>query len=145
MGQQQLLLVLLVVIVVGISTIVAVNVIGITDQNSKRDAVMQDLLKAASNVQAVWNRSETVGGAGKDFTNLDDSHILESLNIPSGSYESGESTLENENGVYYIGEKSEKEISIIGIPKNSNAGFEINLMYNEGNSSWDYTTEEVEI
>ena len=101
MGQQQLLLVILVTILVGIATVVAINVFGTAAEQGNRDAVRQDLLQAAAGAQAIWTRPEQLGGAGGDFGNLDDDELFSFLGIP-GSLNAAGDALTNENAVYTI-------------------------------------------
>ena len=102
MGQQQLLLVILVTILVGIATVVAINVFGDAAEQGNRDAVRQDLLQASAAAQAVWSKPALLGGAGRDFstTNIvNDDDILRNIGIP-GIVSNG--VLTNENGEYSI-------------------------------------------
>ena len=105
MGQQQLLLVILVTIIVGIATVVAINIFGTAAEQANRDAVSQDLLAAAAQAQAIYARPEMMNGAGGDFNNLDLEELLARLNIPGALGENADenrSQVNNENGVYYI-------------------------------------------
>ncbi|MDZ7718745.1 MAG: hypothetical protein U5K72_08020 [Balneolaceae bacterium] len=67
MGQQQLLLVILVTIIVGIATVVAINIFGTAAEQANRDAVRQDLLAAAAQAQGIYSRPEMMGGARQRF------------------------------------------------------------------------------
>lgn len=71
MGQQQLLLVILVTILVGIATVVAINVFGTAAEEANRDAVRQDMLTAAAQAQAIHARPQALDGAGRDFANYE--------------------------------------------------------------------------
>lgn len=138
MGQQQLLLVILVVIIVGISTIVAVNILGVGADNSNRDAVRQELLNAASHVQELWERPEMMGGAGKDFTAMDDDVILKRLRF-LGSVQDG--IVENRNGTYSIVSKEESGIHLRGIPSSDSQNIETYVCYDSENNKWEMVTE----
>ena len=131
MGQQQLLLVILVTILVGIATVVAINVFGESAEQANADAVRQDLLAAASNAQAIWTKPSQLGGAGSNFTTLSEddgdatpARMLQQLRIPGsrGTQSIGETdpddveSITNENGVYTLGTVTPLSIEIIAIP-----------------------------
>ena len=99
MGQQQLLLIILVLIIIGIATIVAVNIISLGAIQSNNDAIRQDLFTAASNAQHIWERPEIYGGAQRNFQNssVNDEILLLRLGIP-GTVNG--TTIINENGTY---------------------------------------------
>ncbi|MDR9410256.1 MAG: hypothetical protein RI573_15545 [Balneolaceae bacterium] len=133
MGQQQLLLVVLVVIIVGVTTIIAVNVLGIRADESNRDAVRQELLTAASHAQEVWERPESFEGAARNFSNLDNSSILEGLRF-IGTVESGQ--VMNMNGTYYIVSKGISEILLRGEPKSGGNNIETYVCYASEANTW---------
>jgi hypothetical protein len=117
MGQQQLLLIILVTIVIGIATIVAINIIGNGRIDANRDAVRQDLSAAASYVQSIWERPQIMGGAGKDFEeNMTEAKILQYLNVPASEFQIGDSEASNENGRYFVSIQSDSELLITGEP-----------------------------
>ena len=109
MGQQQLLLVILVTIIVGIATVVALNVFGTQAEQANRDAVRQDILSAAANAQGHYIRPVMMGGGGNSFEDLE----IRSLGIP-GSVDGSEVT--NENGVYTLSSVEPEEIEITAVP-----------------------------
>ena len=111
MGQQQLLLVILVTILVGIATVVAINVFGSAAEEGNRDAVRQDLLQGAAGAQALWIKPAVLGGANRDFSDLADiddgtvnegeaALIMRSLGIPGTVNATGQ--VENENATYTL-------------------------------------------
>lgn len=123
MGQQQLLLVILVTIIVGIATVVAINIFGDAADQANRDAVRQDLLAASAQAQGIWTKPELMGGANRDFGGdaLSEPELLAALNIPTNSFTdnsaSGEaSTLTNDNGTYSIASATEFRLDILGSP-----------------------------
>lgn len=69
MGQQQLLLVILVTIIVGVATVVAINVFGTSAKNANIDAVRQDILTIGSEAQGWYMKPTMLGGGGGDFAN----------------------------------------------------------------------------
>ena len=68
MGQQQLLLVILVTIIVGVATVVAINVFGTSAKNANVDAVRQDVLTIGSEAQGWYMKPTMLGGGGGDFS-----------------------------------------------------------------------------
>ena len=120
MGQQQLLLVILVTILVGIATVVAINVFGTAADQANRDAVRQDLLGAVATAQALWERPGAMGGWGRGFeADID----IRRLNIPRGSDLSSaytENSIVNDNGEYSVegsGTGTSSTITITGEPR----------------------------
>lgn len=71
MGQQQLLLVILVTIIVGIATVVAINIFGSSAEQANEDAVRQDMVTIAAQAQGWYTRPEMLGGGGNKFTGFD--------------------------------------------------------------------------
>ena len=133
MGQQQLLIIILVVIIVGISTIVALNVLNKSFSNSNYDAIQQDLLLAATNTQQVWERPLEFYGSSRNFDNLSQEQILKRLNI-SGVLSNGE--IENSNARYSITGKSSSEIQITAIPSTGMEEIQMIVCFNSNNSTW---------
>jgi len=70
MGQQQLLLVILVTIIVGVATVVAINVFGQSAENANVDATRQDVLTLAAMSQGWYIKPELLGGGGGDFSGI---------------------------------------------------------------------------
>ena len=121
MGQQQLLLVILVTIIVGIATVVAINIFGQASDQANRDAVRQDLMGAAAQAQGVWARPEMMGGAARNFDGdaIDGPELLAALNIPANdpAYVPGTSTqLNNDNGLYRLGTIDTSSLEILATP-----------------------------
>lgn len=144
MGQQQLLLVILVTIIVGIATVVAINIFGTAADQANRDAVRQDLMAASVQAQAIWARPTLMDGANRDFNNLEIAEILERLNIPTNdeSYVPGTSeTLSNENGDYEVelggGEADDSEgLTITGTPSSGGDPIIAEVFRND-NGQWE--------
>ena len=109
MGQQQLLLVILVTILVGIATVVAINVFGSAAEQANRDAVRQDLLQGASSAQAIYNQPQLLGGAGRDFNNLTAAQIAARLGLPGAV---NGAVITNENGEYTVSIEGADELTI---------------------------------
>lgn len=71
MGQQQLLLVILVTIIVGVATVVAINIFGQSASNANVDATRQDVLTLAAMGQGWYIKPGLLGGGSGKFTNID--------------------------------------------------------------------------
>ena len=98
MGQQQLLLVILVTIIVGIATVVALNVFGSQADEANRDAVRQDILSGAAQAQGYYIRPEMMDGGGYDFGDM----TIDRLGIPGSPDGDGDDQWYNENGSYLL-------------------------------------------
>ncbi|MCG2590520.1 hypothetical protein [Rhodohalobacter sulfatireducens] len=142
MGQQQLLLIILVVIIVGISTIVAVNILGIGADNANRDAVRQDLTLASSKVQSLWEKPEMMDGAGKNFENLNTSEIIQYLNISSSNYETGDESVTNDNGTYRVEIENETSLRLVGEPRIGGSNIVITVSKDTETNNWNFEISE---
>lgn len=138
MGQQQLLLIILVVIIVGLTTIIAVNIMGQGADNSNIDAVRQDLITAATKIQPLWERPSIMGGADRNFENLEEAEIIEYLNFPSSTYETGDETVTNENGTYSIEIENSSSLILIGSPVSGDNDLEVTVSRDAETSNWTY-------
>ena len=139
MGQQQLLLVILVTILVGIATVVAINVFGSAAENANRDAVRQDLLAASAQAQGLWTSPVMLGGTGGDFAAdpPTDDQFIRRLGIAGVVTDAG-TKIENENAVYTVG-REEFELTITADPKGHAGQWEMTVTRNteEGaTSAW---------
>lgn len=115
MGQQQLLLIILVTILVGIAAVVALNVFGGAAEEANRSAVQQDMLQAASAAQAVWTQPAMMGGAGRDFTEVNVNDLTARLNIPGTRTNN---VVNNENGQYTVTALGATALQIAAVPSN---------------------------
>lgn len=138
MGQQQLLLVILVTIIIGIATIISINVLSTGANQANRDAVRQDLSNAASYVQSIWERPNLMGGASRRFTNLDEEIILLYLNIPATEYQPGDTEATNNNGTYRVQIESDTELIIIGEPATGPPNLQITVRRDDNTGQWAY-------
>ena len=141
MGQQQLLLVILVTILVGIATVVAMNVFGGAAEDANRDMVRQDILQGATTAQAIYARPVMLDGAGGDFTEIpgngtDAEKLISRLGMPI--------TLEgdvwrNANGSYEVSNVEENSFRITGTPSSGGEDIVADVSYNTTSGSWDIT------
>ena len=149
MGQQQLLLVILVTILVGIATVVAINVFGDSAEQANRDAVRQDLLQAAAQAQAVWVKPALLGGADRNFANpnITEAELLAALRIPGNSATRTnldddsvtDDVVTNENGVYRITASGEDNITIFAEPTSYTRTIELALTRENNEWTFDIT------
>jgi Tfp pilus assembly protein PilE len=130
MGQQQLLLVILVTIIVGIATVVAINIFGTAAEQANQDAVRQDLLAAAAQAQGIHARPVMMGGSGGDFTDdttLPNDNFSERLGIP-GTVNG--LIISNENAQYTITRTGANTLDISADPTGSPGTWTLELTQN---------------
>lgn len=112
MGQQQLLLVILVTIIIGIATVVAINVIGSNAKNANIDAVRQDMLSIAVSSQGWYIRPTIMGGGGNSFSNMKFSDILFSFK----KLNSDSTAAVNMNATYVLNTSNASSFQITAYP-----------------------------
>ncbi|HHP7239644.1 hypothetical protein [Longibacter sp.] len=87
MGQQQLILLVLATVIVGLATVVGIRAFSENSAKSNADALMQDAVRMASDIQAWVQKPAPFGGAGdgEDWT----AATLADIGYPltSGNYE----------------------------------------------------------
>lgn len=98
MGQQQLLLVILVTIIVGIATVVSINVFSTSAVSANKDSVRQDILVIASAAQGYYIKPKMMGGGNNTFTGM----TFRDINFPGESISSDGLMAHNLNGSYAI-------------------------------------------
>ena len=118
MGQQQLLLVILVTIIVGIATVVALNIFGTNAKNANIDAVRQDMLTIASSGQAYFIKPTMMGGGGTSFKGMKFSDI----NFAADSTFNSGLSATNLNGTYVISTEGDSSFVITAYPS-SDTGY----------------------
>ncbi len=96
MGQQQLLLVILVTIIVGVATVVAINVFGTSAKNANMDAVRQDMLTIGAEAQGWYMKPKMMNGGGGSFNNINFD------NLGFGYSEKTTNGVKNANGTYVL-------------------------------------------
>ena len=143
MGQQQLLLVILVTIIIGVATIVTINVLNSQSVEANRNAVRQDMTAAASFVQSLWERPNLFGGANRQFTTLEEEKILEYLNVPSSNYQAGDTEATNDNGTYRVVIVNDSELRIIGEPSTGPPNFQLTILRNNDTGNWEFQFSDV--
>lgn len=103
MGQQQLLLVILSMIIIGVAVAVGINLFRESAVSSARDALVTDLNAFGARAQAFYRRPKLTGGGGYSFATITVGDLMEK------PY--------NDNGRYYISNKSAVLVEITGIGK----------------------------
>ena len=139
MGQQQVLLIILTTIIVGISTIVAINIFTIASQNKNKDAVINDLILGATNAQQIWERPTFMGGINKNFQDNEEL-IIQAIGIP-GIREG--TTITNDNGTYTISPQAEDILDIQGLTSMSGEAI-ILTVFRTNDGRWDIEFKEDE-
>lgn len=112
MGQQQLLLIILVTIIVGIATVVAINVFGSSAATANRDSVRQDMLVISSSAQGYFIKPTMMGGGGNSFATLN----FNNFNFPADEINAGGDIAWNMNGTYIINTGGVTSFTITGHP-----------------------------
>lgn len=112
MGQQQLLLVILVTIIVGIATVVAINVFGTSAKSANEDAVRQDVLSIAASAQGWYIKPVMMKGGGNSFENM----TFNDIAFSADSVVNAGLTAVNMNGTYVIGTGTATGIPLTAYP-----------------------------
>lgn len=99
MGQQQLLLVILVTIIVGVATVVAIQIFGQSAANANIDATRQDVLTLAAQMQGYALKPELMGGGNGTFTGLTVDKLGFGYDVDNST---GDNDVVNGNGHYVI-------------------------------------------
>ena len=86
MGQQQLLLLVLGIVIVGLAVVVGIQAFGENQKKANADAMVNDIVRIASDAQA-WNlKPKAFGGGAGSFTGLELPKLGYAL-AASGKYE----------------------------------------------------------
>ncbi len=133
MGQQQLLLVILVTIIVGIATVVAINVFGSAADNANVTAVKQDMLSIATAAQAYYMKPTMMGGGSNDFTNLT---FADLGGIPCNVDASDDLACDNANGDYTLSAGGADDITLTADPGGIAGSETLVLEISADNVSW---------
>lgn len=88
MGQQQLLLIVLGVIIVGIAVVAGISMFTSGAAQANLEGVISDMTNFRSNAQGWFRKPVSLGGGGRDFTDV----TLAAFGAPSST----------DNGVYSI-------------------------------------------
>ncbi|AXI99768.1 hypothetical protein CYPRO_0483 [Cyclonatronum proteinivorum] len=140
MGQQQLLLVILVTIIVGIATVVAINIFGSSAEQANQDAVRQDMITMAAQAQAWYARPAMLGGGERDYQG----DAAATPQIPGVSFAivgfpcDGDNTgCINQNGEFSITAVTPDGFTLIGRPNTGDgSGFSLAVTGSSTNYTW---------
>ena len=122
MGQQQLLLVILVTILVGIATVVAINVFTEAQEQSNQEAIILDMTSAVPDARAYYRKPVMLGGGGGSFANITFNDLILSES--------------NENADYEISDQSQTSFRLTGTP-NGGDGDPVVLVVYEDSITWE--------
>ncbi len=112
MGQQQLLLVILVTIIVGIATVVAINVFGTSAASANEDAVRQDILTIAAAAQGWYIKPGMMGGGGNSFTGI----TFNDFNFSAAFIAADGLSASNMNGSYFLSGANDTQVTVTAYP-----------------------------
>ncbi len=115
MGQQQLLLVILVTIIVGIATVVALNIFGSSAEQANEDAVRQDLTSIAATAEGYHIKPALLGGGGNSFVGM----TFADISSVSCDEANPTTTCTNPNGVYTLNTPTANGFSVDVVPTTS--------------------------
>ena len=96
MGQQQLLLLVLGIVIVGLAVVVGIQAFGENQKKANSDAIVNDGVRVASDIQAWILKPQAFGGGDGDFTGLD----FADLGYTMGGNGAAADAYGNLNGVY---------------------------------------------
>lgn len=124
MGQQQLLLVILVTIIVGVATVVAINIFGKSAENANIDATRQDVLTLAAMGQGWYIKPALLDGGGGSFANIN----IDELGFGyDNTKQHTATTFENQNATYTL-TGTATQLTIDAVPKQAPAGTKIDAV-----------------
>jgi hypothetical protein len=83
-------------------------------------------------------------GAGRDFTTMNVEEILRYINVPSSSFQSGDTEATNENGTFRVEIESETELLIIGEPDSGPPNLEISVARDSDTGQWEFSLSEAD-
>lgn len=119
MGQQQLMLILIVTIIVGIATVVGIQMFGEGADSFALDAVTLDLLEIGVEAQGYYIRPTSIDGGGRSFENLNFNDLSLSVEIDEDSDE----IARNLNATYTISGQSRTEFLVTAELNDANNRF----------------------
>ena len=104
MGQQQLILLVLATVIVGVATVVGIDAFAENADRSNADAMMQDAVAIASDVQAWAQKPEAFGGMA------DDESLSDATFAQLGYETDGSSNYTNTNGSFALTASSDQPL-----------------------------------
>ena len=112
MGQQQILLILLVTVIAGVATVVAINTMSSTLQQSNIDTVRVDLSVIAAQMQAYYQKPRGMGGGSKSFVGIS----FEKIAFQADSIDATGMLARNGNALFKIESATNAEVILTAQP-----------------------------
>ena len=100
----------MVTIIVGVATVVAINIFGQSAENANVDALRQDVLTLAAMSQGWYIKPELMGGGGGTFVEI----TVDELGFGYDTAEAGGQTFTNANGDFAFSAISATGLTITG-------------------------------
>ncbi|MCH8486772.1 MAG: hypothetical protein LAT75_07895 [Candidatus Cyclonatronum sp.] len=129
----------MVTIIVGIATVVAINIFGTSATQANEDAVRQDMITIAAQAQAWYARPEMLGGGGRKYDDFDFSKIGFACDFETTGEGDNATTnfdeCENENGLYTFAEDGQT-ITFTGTPSTGGLNFVLAVSGSQTNFSF---------
>ena len=113
MGQQQLLLLVLGIVIVGLAVVVGINAFGENQKRANADALINDGLRIASDVQAYALKPRQFAGAG-GFNNIEIDASADFFKDQLGYQLDSDGNYSNVNGTFTIS-KDGSDVIIIAV------------------------------
>ena len=114
MGQQQLLLLVLGIVIVGLAVVVGLQAFGENQKKANADALVNDALSIAADVQA-WSLKPSVFGGGEgDYTGLSFERLGYTTGDQSGGDTAADDGYESPNGVFTLTVGAADEVTVVG-------------------------------
>ena len=127
-----------------ISAILIIVYINHLKSENRKDFVLEELTDAARNTQSIWARPQMMGGAGKDFNNLNEIEILREVFRGTAGFEAHNESISNNNGIYTLEIISSIEIAFKGVTKNEQHEVKARVKRNNETEEWDIEFKEDE-
>ena len=117
MGQQQLLLLVLGIVIVGLAVVAGINAFDENRKRSTKDAIVNEAMRIATDVQAYKVKPGQLGGGGGDWpSSLSDAGV--SGDTPWGTVDYAEGSDSDSKAELLLKPESVSEKAIIEIPAN---------------------------
>ena len=110
MGQQQLLLLVLGIVIVGLAVVVGIETFGRSQKAANTDALVNDAVRIASDVQRWSLLPPLMGGGGEAFTGV----TFDKMAYPTGGGLAAADEYQNPTAVYALTVDSPTQVTIVG-------------------------------
>ena len=112
MGQQQLILLVLATVIVGIAIVVGIRAFTENDARANADAMMQDAVHMANDIQAAVKKPQPFGGVA----------VIDSVSFGAIGYPNTNNIYTNVNGSFELSTATAGEVLITGEGGDNGAG-----------------------